>query len=86
VRIYEGIEPCFGDARMTTNELGAYLSLAFNVGPRAVCASSIPRKVRAGQHAQACETITEFNKSGGKVLPGLVRRRRAEAELCLSGL
>ncbi len=85
-KTYDSLAPCFGSAKLSDQELGAYLSLAFNVGVRAVCESSIPRKAKAGQRVEACQTIDQFNKAGGRVLVGLVRRRAAERDLCLSGL
>lgn len=85
-KTWDGLAPCLGNVVLSNNEAAAYLSLAYNVGPRAVCASSIPRKLRAGQRIAACNTIPEFNRAGGQVLLGLVRRRAAEQALCLKGL
>jgi lysozyme len=85
-KTYDALAPCFGSAQLSDQELAAYLSLAYNVGPRAVCTSSIPVKVKRGLRAQACETITQFNKAAGRVLAGLVRRRTAESALCMEGL
>ncbi|RWE37475.1 lysozyme [Mesorhizobium sp.] len=49
--------------------------------------------VSAHQYRNACEAQTAWNKAGGDVLPGLVKRREmgdaqrlGEAELCVSGL
>ena len=85
-KTYEAMAPCFGSVAISDEEWAAYLSLAYNVGPQAICRSSIPRKVHAGQRIQACDTILEFNRAGGQVLAGLVRRRAAENALCLKGL
>ena len=85
-KTWDALEPCFGDARLSDDEAAAYLSLGFNVGAAAVCRSSITRLVRAGQRSAACNVIPEFNRAGGRVLPGLVRRRAAERALCLQGL
>lgn len=91
-RTFDGLRPCFGDsalARLNANQLGAFLSLGYNIGPSAVCRSSIPSKVKAGQVAAACATIPEFYKAGGKDCrvasndcAGIPRRRAAEAALC----
>lgn len=86
IRTYEAMAPCFGHAQISDKEWAAYLSLGFNVGAGAVCRSSIPRKVAAGQREAACNVIPEFNRAGGQVLLGLVRRRAAENALCLEGL
>ncbi len=62
----------------TQNEFDALVSFAFNVG-------SIDQLVSNGNRtkAQIAEAITKYNKAGGKVLAGLVRRRKAEQELFL---
>lgn len=85
-KTYDALAPCLDTERLSQQELAAYLSLAYNVGAGAVCRSSIPFKVRHGNRLAACNTILEFNKAGGQVLRGLVRRRAAENSLCLSGL
>ncbi len=48
-------------APLYPHEFGAYVSLAYNVGAGAVCNSSIPGKLAAGQYEAACKTILDFN-------------------------
>lgn len=89
-----GLKKCLGDIPLYQGEWDAFVSLAFNVGPAAVCASSIPAKLRAGQYAAACEAIRSFNKQcvrreAGRCvqfveLAGLTKRRNAEAAQCLA--
>lgn len=55
------LRKCFGDeTQLYQHEWDAYVSLAYNIGPGAVCNSSIPDKVRAGQYEAACMTIGQF--------------------------
>jgi lysozyme len=68
-------------------------SLAYNIGPGAACASSAARLGAAGRYVASCEAATAYNRAGGQVFIGLVRRREmgdgtriGEAELCVSGL
>lgn len=70
-------------APINENEFGAFLSLAYNIGPGAFKKSSALRKFNAGDKAGAADAILLWNKAGGKVLNGLVRRRKAERELFL---
>lgn len=56
-----GIAKCI-KAPLTENEFNAYMSLAYNVGAGAICKSSIPKKLNAGQYEAACKTILQFNK------------------------
>ena len=68
---------------------GAYvasISLAYNVGVSAYCGSSIRRKLDAGDVRGACDAFLMWNKAGGRVLPGLNNRRKAERAVCLKGL
>jgi lysozyme len=70
----------------TDNQYGAFVSLAYNVGPRAVLKSTALKRFNAGDDAGAVEAMQWFNKGGGKVLRGLVRRRQAEADLYTSSV
>lgn len=71
----------------------AFLSLTYNIGPGAWCKSSIRRYANKyaetgnlGHLAEACNRIRLYNKAGGRVLKGLVRRRAEERQICLEGV
>lgn len=70
------------------NEFGAFVSLAYNIGPLAFSKSSALRYFNAGNRQAAANAITFWNKAtvnGRKqVLRGLVRRREAERALFLT--
>ena len=51
---------CFGDAVLYQHEWDAYVELSYNIGPAAVCNSSIVTKVKAEQYEAACLAIGEF--------------------------
>ena len=70
-------------APINENEFGAFVSLAYNIGPGAFGKSSALRKFNAGDKQGAANSILLWNKAGSKVLPGLVRRRSAEMTLFL---
>lgn len=89
-KTYDAEAACMPVTRLNANQLGAFLSLGFNIGGGAVCRSSIPGKVKSGQFAAACATIGEFTRAGGKDChvaanncSGIVRRRVAESALCV---
>lgn len=65
------------------HEFDAYISLAYNIGTGAFCRSTLVRKLNAKDYAGACEEIRRWNKAGGKVLPGLVKRRDVEYRTCM---
>ncbi|UXO93947.1 lysozyme [Pseudanabaena phage Pan3] len=68
------------------NQLVAAVSLAYNVGPRAYCRSSVDRHFDAGRWKQGCDALLLWNRAGGREVRGLTNRRRAEREICLTGL
>ena len=78
---------CLGDVALYQHEWDAYVSLTYNIGSGAFCRSSIVRKLSRSppDYDGACESILLFNKAGGKVLRGLVKRRHAEFSKCIGG-
>jgi lysozyme len=64
---------------------GAEVSFSFNVGLGNLQASTLRMKYNRGDYDGAANEFLKWNKSGGKVLQGLVRRREAERMLFLSG-
>jgi len=71
---------------LTDGQSAAFLSFAFNVGEGAFCGSTLVRKANAGDMGGACAELSRWTYAGGKQLPGLVRRRAAERQLCEGGL
>jgi lysozyme len=65
-------------------EFGAFLSLAYNIGPGAFARSSALREFNEGNKEEAADAILLWDKAGGNRLAGLTRRRKAERELFLS--
>ncbi|MNC91260.1 Lysozyme RrrD [compost metagenome] len=57
------------------------MSFAYNVGIGNLRSSTLLRKLNAGDAAGSALEFHRWNRSNGKVLPGLVRRRAAEALL-----
>lgn len=64
----------------------ALASFVYNAGEGAFARSTMLRKLNAGDTRGACDELRRWVMSGGKKLGGLVRRREAERDLCLSGL
>ncbi len=81
-------------ADLYQHEYDAFMDLAYNVGPAAVCRSSIPKKLAAGDYESACRTILDFRKVQGRdcaqpvnarFCGGVWTRRQTMARLCLTG-
>jgi len=70
----------------SVGERAAYVSFGFNAGVGAFCSSTMVRKLNAGDRFGACEELMRWTRAGGKVLPGLVKRREVERDMCRKDL
>lgn len=70
--------------KLTQGQFDALVSFAYNLGARALSTSTLLQKLNAFDYAGAADEFPRWNKAGGKVLPGLTRRREAERALFLS--
>lgn len=66
---------------LTDNEAAALTSLAYNEGTYAVGGSTLIRLLNTGRRAAAKAQFDAWVYDNGEVIPGLVRRRAAEAAL-----
>lgn len=64
-------------------QFDAFVSLAYNIGAAGFRKSSVLRHFNAGNDDKAAAAFALWNKGGGRVLKGLVRRRAAESALFL---
>lgn len=82
-----------GFTAMPISVQASMLSGAYNFGVAAMVRSTAARHHMAGNYRAGCEAQVAFNRAGGQVVNGLVKRRemgdaqrQGEAELCVSGL
>jgi lysozyme len=61
--------------------LAAMIDFSYNLGVARYRASTLRRRIDAKDWEAAKEQLMRWTRGGGKVLPGLVRRRQAEASL-----
>jgi lysozyme len=66
---------------LNDNQLGALVSFTYNLGAGNLKKSTLLKKLNAGDYAGAAGEFARWNRAAGKVLPGLTKRRAAEAEL-----
>lgn len=84
---WDGIAACAPKlAEVSDEEAAAYLSFSFNVGVGSFCGSTLAKKLDAGDRMGACAELSRWVNAGGKPLPGLVKRREAEREMCEMGV
>lgn len=71
-------------APINDNQYGALVSWVYNIGAGNAGRSTAIRRLNAGaSNASVAEAMTWWNKSKGRLLPGLVKRREAERALFL---
>ena len=66
---------------LTQNQFDALVAWTFNLGPGNLLKSTMLRKLNQGDYDAVPDEMQRWNKAGGEVLNGLVRRRSAEAKL-----
>lgn len=77
----EGVAKLLGAAPTTQNQFDALVSFAYNLGLGSLKESTLLRRHKEGSYAGAALEFGRWNKASGKVMPGLTRRRAAEAKL-----
>ena len=70
-----------GNAPTTQGQFDAMVDFAYNLGTGNLASSTLLRKHKAGDYKGAAAEFGKWTKAAGKVLPGLVKRRQAEAAL-----
>jgi len=70
---------------LSQHQFDALVSWTFNLGPSNLNASTMLKVLNKGEYEDVPAQIKRWNKAGGKVLDGLIRRREAEA-LLFAGL
>ena len=78
---YEGYINKMINVPLDQNQFDALCSWVFNLGPTNLQSSTLLKVLNEGKYDEVPDQIKRWNKAGGKVLQGLVRRREAEALL-----
>ena len=68
---------------LTQNQFDALVSFIFNVGSGAFKSSTLLKRINANMMQLASLEFGKWNKAGGKILEGLVKRRADEKALFL---
>ncbi len=83
-RFSAGVAKAIGTAATSQHQFDAMVSFAFNVGLANLQSITLLKLHKAGNFAGAKLEFAKWNKAAGKVLPGLTKRRAAEAALYAS--
>ena len=82
-RFEAAVDRAVGDSA-DDNQFDAMVLLAFNIGIAAFMRSTVLKAHLRGDYDSAARAFALWNKAGGRVLRGLVKRRAEEAALYLS--
>lgn len=84
VKKFEGKVTELVNVDLNENEFSALVSFVYNIGPGAFSTSTLLRLLNQGtDRSRVSEEFLRWNKSNGRVLPGLVVRREKEQKLFL---
>lgn len=72
---------CQGLPAWGPGAVAAIIDFAYNLGSGNLAASTLRKRILAGDRDAAKVELMKWVKGGGRVLPGLVKRRAAEASL-----
>jgi lysozyme len=70
---------------LSQHQFDVLVDFAYNAGVGALKSSTLLKKVNAAQFDDVPAELMKWTKGGGKVLPGLVKRRQAESAWWVSG-
>ena len=78
-RVGRSVANIVGDT--TQNRFDAMVDLSYNIGIGNFMSSTLLKMHKAGDYEGAADQFQRWDKGAGKVMPGLLRRRLAEAQL-----
>ena len=76
---YENYVNEYVNVALSQNQFDALVSWVYNLGPANLTASTMLKVLNSGEYEDVPAQMKRWNKAGGKVLEGLIRRREAEA-------
>ncbi|WP_321782279.1 lysozyme [Paraburkholderia sp. J94] len=71
---------------LNPNQFSALVSFSFNLGLGNLGNSTLLRDLNRGDYVAAANQFPRWDRAGGRELPGLLKRRRAEQALFLTPL
>jgi lysozyme len=78
---FEGYVTEMVEVPLSQSQFDALVSWTFNLGPGNLERSTLLAKLNQGEYTDVPFEIKRWTRAGGVILPGLVKRRNAEAAL-----
>ena len=69
------------EAELQQNEFDALVAWTYNLGPANLKESTMLKELNSGNFEEVPRQMKRWNRAGGEVLDGLIRRREAESRL-----
>lgn len=82
----KGVLQCTPQLATSVYQLGAAISVAYNIGVAGYCGSTMARQFKAGDWYLACRAFELWNKAGKVVVTGLTNRRNDEMRACFTDI
>lgn len=71
---------------LTWYQEAALISFTYNVGASNLRKSTLVKLFNQGKYTEGCKQMLRWVYAGGKELPGLLKRRQQETEVCLGNV
>jgi lysozyme len=68
---------------ISQNQFDAIVALGYNIGLHNLQSSTLLKLLNRGEYSKAAAEFGRWSHAAGQLMPGLVKRRRAEAEMFL---
>ena len=78
---FEGYVTEMVEVPLSQSQFDALVSWTFNLGPSNLERSTLLAKLNQGEYTDVPFEIKRWTRAGGVILPGLIKRRNAEAAL-----
>ena len=69
------------ESELQQNEFDALVAWTYNLGPANLKESTMLKELNSGNFEEVPRQMKRWNRAGGEVLDGLIRRREAESRL-----
>jgi lysozyme len=76
---YEGYVTSLVEIELQQHQFDALVAWTFNLGPQSLKESTMLNRINYGPLSDVSFQMQRWNRAGGKVLDGLIKRRKAEA-------
>ena len=78
---FENYVKNYVETDLEQNEFDALVAWTYNLGPKNLSESTLLKELNAGNLEEVPRQMKRWNRAGGEVLDGLIRRREAESRL-----